>query len=126
MTQDETRELVSQISYKDWVFKLKPVGDTLYLQVQFKDGEEEWNGRKWLLSPHMTASEIVQTALLAVLTAEEHEAREKFTFRGRHVFGPHIDIEAKVATSELLDKRKPAPLPVYSAEEFLQDFDTWH
>lgn len=61
------------------------------LQLEFPDG---WKSRKWFLSPHMTKGELVQTCLKAVLTAEEHEAREKFLYRGRAVLGPHIDIEA--------------------------------
>jgi hypothetical protein len=35
----------------------------------------------------------VRTALKAVLTAEEHEARERFLFRGRAIFGPNIDVD---------------------------------
>lgn len=55
-----------------------------------------WNGRKWRLSPHMTDGEIVQTAFLALRTALEHEAREKFTFDGVTVFDPHYDIHKLV------------------------------
>lgn len=51
-----------------------------------------WKGRKWRLSRHMVDGEVVQTALTAVLYALEHEARERFTFRGHAVFGPHMDI----------------------------------
>lgn len=54
----------------------------------------EHRGRKWRLSPHMTRSEIVQTALMAVLAAVEHEAREEFRYRGEAIYGPHHDIEA--------------------------------
>ena len=56
-------------------------------------GKIEHKTRKWLLSRHMTKSEIVQTALKCVLTAIEHEARERFTYRGERVFGPHISID---------------------------------
>jgi len=65
---------------------------------------EEHKGRKWLLSQHMTDSEIVQTALLAVLVCEEHEARERFRYRGAAIFGPHQDVEDLV--------RHPAKLSV--------------
>jgi len=54
-------------------------------------------GRKWLLSHHMTHSEVVQTAFKAVLTAVEHEVRESFTYKGCAIFGPHYDIERLVA-----------------------------
>jgi hypothetical protein len=42
----------------------------------------------------MTRNEIVQTALLACLTASEHEVRERFTYQGHAIFGPHFDIDA--------------------------------
>jgi hypothetical protein len=53
--------------------------------------------RKWLLSRHMTTSEIVQTVFKCALTAMEHEAREHFTYRGSAIFGPHFNVEALVA-----------------------------
>lgn len=56
-----------------------------------------WEGRKWPISEYMTDGEIVQTAFKALLTALEHEAREKFTYRGVSVFDPHYDIEKLVA-----------------------------
>jgi len=52
------------------------------------------HGRKWLLSVHMTKSEVVQTAFLAVKTWLEHEAREAFTFEGCAVFSPHLSVDA--------------------------------
>lgn len=91
--------LLDQITYKDWaIIVAESDPGRYYLQTRFaapdnSTGEvESWSGRKWQLSTHMTDSEIVQTALKAVLTAEEHEAREKFLYRGRAIFGPHIDV----------------------------------
>lgn len=49
--------------------------------------------RKWRLSQHMIRSELVRTAFLAVMTAEEHEIRESFRYRGRPIFGPHVGVE---------------------------------
>lgn len=51
-------------------------------------------GRKFYLSPHMTDEEILQTALLAALVFEEHEAREAFRFDGARLFGPHKSMDA--------------------------------
>lgn len=56
----------------------------------------EWKGRRWRLSRYMTDGEIVQTAFLAIKTAEEHELRDKFTYRGVPIFGPHWDVDALV------------------------------
>lgn len=48
--------------------------------------------RKWLLSPHMTDSEIIQTAFKCASTSYEHRVREHFLYRGRRIFGPHFDV----------------------------------
>lgn len=86
--------------------------DGLCVQVAFTskcvktEEDKEWKGRKWYLSPHMTKSEIVMTCFKAVMTAVEHETREHFKFNGRHVFGPHINIEVLWAICDLEDTRK--------------------
>lgn len=54
----------------------------------------------------MTKSEFVRTCFLAVLQAVEHETRENFRYRGKAVFGPHIDVDALVEASKFLDKRE--------------------
>src|SRR5271157_3122541 len=112
----ELRALVSNIEYKDWTFVVKSFGlGDMYLQVRFKTvncrtGEPyEANGRKWLISQHAVASEVVGTAMKAVLTAEEHEIRECFKFRGKAVYNPHINIEALIAVSDSLEVRPPKP-----------------
>lgn len=63
------------------------------------------NSRKWALSEYMCESEIVQTALLAAITAEEHEAREAFRYKGKRVFNPHISVEALSEACETEDHR---------------------
>lgn len=88
------REALSQLKYKDWEFLLAV--DEAWLQVRFVDNGIPWGGRKWTLSRHMTKGEVVQTALKAVLAAEEHEAREKFLYRERAIFGPHYDVDRLV------------------------------
>ncbi len=80
--------------------------DGYFLQVEFKavdhvvwphaDVERSWTGRKWYISAHSTVGEIVQTALKAVLTAIEHEAREQFKYKGVAIFQPHINPDALV------------------------------
>lgn len=94
--------ILRDIKYKDWEFRLNEDAGCMTLQVEFAapdldDMHERriirHRGRKWRLSYHMTKSEIVQTALMAVLAAEEHEAREQFKYRGRAVFGPHFDVD---------------------------------
>lgn len=118
MKPREIQQIINGISYKDWNFKLGTKGNVIYLQVRFKaedndrPGEWDWHhGRKWMLSKHMTKSEIVQTALKAVLTAEEHEARERFKFLGEPIFGPHFDVVElfHLASGDSHDVRDPIP-----------------
>lgn len=49
--------------------------------------------RKWLISPHMTDSEIVFTAFKLCLTSMEHRTREFFTYKGERIASPHLDVE---------------------------------
>lgn len=70
-----------------------------YLQVEATEarcavtGEPiTWRGRKWLLSYHMTETEIVCTAFKALAAALDHELREHFTYKGARVFDPHRSI----------------------------------
>ena len=130
MTQNEIRFLLDQIEYKDWHFRLGVKGPVLYLQVVFQAPDnddpgrlEQQKGRKWMLSEHMTRSEIVLTALKAVLTAEEHEAREKFLYKGKAVFNPHFDIEKYVALAgeQALDVRADPASSRVKASELLCD-----
>lgn len=88
------RDILAHVSYRDWIFDVVRIGGAaIALRVSFTDSEtgEEWTGRKWYLSPHMTDSEVIQTALLAVLQAEEHEARERFRVDGQAIYGPHLN-----------------------------------
>lgn len=65
-----------------------------------------WQGRHWRLSEHMTDGEIAQTALKAVLTAIEHEVRERFTYMGIPVFDSHYDLDKLAALREDPDSIK--------------------
>lgn len=103
MTIAQLQDLLAPVAYRDWSFFVgADAGGRRYLQVRFNKacsvtGKScEQHGRKWWLSAHMTRSEVVATALKAVLTAEEHEAREAFRYRGEAIFGPHHDVEALV------------------------------
>lgn len=102
---DDVIRTLSQVHYKDWEFLFVITGDFGYLQIQFNAPDNDafikgtikrYHSRKWLLSQHMTKSELVTTALKAVLTAEEHEAREQFSYKNIRIFDPHVDVEALV------------------------------
>src|SRR5687768_12140871 len=68
----------------------------------------EQKGRKWYVSPYATESEVVQTALKAVLTFLEHEAREQFHYKGKAIFGPHLDVEALLQLADQTSHRAVA------------------
>lgn len=55
-------------------------------------GEHVLFGRKWHLARTAGESEVVRTALKAVLTWQEHEVREQFRYRGKGVFSPHLPV----------------------------------
>lgn len=63
--------------------------------------------RKWYVSDKACRNEVVQTALKCVLTSVEHEARERFTYRGKAIYGPHFDVDAlhRICAAGELDYR---------------------
>ena len=104
-------QILTEIEYKDWSFELHmlDVEGHAFLMARFTADGRDWTTRKYYLSPHMTRSEIIQTAFLCIKVAEEHETREKFLYRGKAIFGPHFDAEKLAALCEdpkHLDVRK--------------------
>lgn len=118
ITFSEIRDALNECSYPGFGFHVgtEDGGDVPpYLQVVCADGVDNvtgqpssWRGRKWRLSWYMTKSEVVQTAFFAVMTAIEHEARERFTYRGRAIFQPHwnVDVLANLMAITPVDARK--------------------
>jgi hypothetical protein len=101
-------------SFPGIALTLKHDGPRPYLQcvaaIRDNDTEDDQSiqrGRKWMLSPHMTRSEIVQTCLAAVFAFVEHEARERFLYRGEAIFGPHFNVEKlhELATAKAVELR---------------------
>ncbi len=108
---EKVSSILTNVKYLDWTFFVGMDDNRVYLQVQFDgidtftDTKEVQHGRKWLLSPHMTKNEIVQTAFKAVLTAMEHEVRESFFYRDKRIFGPHFDVDALWEIADRIDVR---------------------
>jgi len=98
--------ILKDVRFNDWEIIVRLDRHRAYLQVRAEEpcsvtGDmHRWSSRKWFLSPHMTESEVVQTAFLAVMTAVEHETREAFTYAGHAIFSPHYDIHKLVALHE--------------------------
>lgn len=99
--------LLSWISYAGCRFVHGQMGDGLFLQARsaIATGADIWSGRKWYVSPHATNAEVVQTALLAVLAVEEHEARERFLYLGKAIFHPHHSLEALLVAADSSETR---------------------
>ena len=96
----------------------------LLLQQDAKDPEGRWyfqievqrpdtytgemgvgRGGKAYLSPHMNVSELTRVAFGLFKAYDEHECREAFTWKGRAIFGPHVDSQALWEVAERLDFR---------------------
>lgn len=107
-------EVLKECRFGELKFLVRMDGQRPYLQLVADEMDphtgqpKQWQGRKWLLSFHMTRSELVQTLFKAVLTFIEHEVREQFTYRGVAIFDPHYDVEKLVllrAQQDALDVR---------------------
>lgn len=89
----------------------KKYGQRLYLQVAYLDtcrisGKlQEWKGRKWYLSSHMTPDEVIKTAFAACKATVEHEVMEGFTVDGKVLFNPHVSFEELISISHKEVKR---------------------
>src|SRR5579864_7229094 len=117
MTVTEMQNLFNQLEYKGFNFTVNCMGERPYLQLKWDSacvitGAFYKNtSRKWFLSEHMTKSELVQTAFKACLTAEEHEARENFKYKGEPIYGPHFNVDALhgLCRDHHLDIRESVP-----------------
>lgn len=99
MTFDELQTIVSQISFRDWEFRVMKKGDGYLLQVRFWAPDSTTGNptsvlqscRKWYVSQHASKAEVVRTAWKAVEAAVLHEAQELFLYRGLALYNPHLD-----------------------------------
>ncbi len=113
LSLEDMQMIVDQIKFRDWQFNLFNGGGHPYLKITFYDKDirtdhlELQHCRKWQLSPHMVPSEIVRTAHKAVLAAMEHEADERFTYKGVRVFDPHTDLNWIAANKPPISERNP-------------------
>jgi hypothetical protein len=109
-------EVLKEISYKP--------GYGLVLQRDQKDFKGRWyfqvrcdrpdsvtgeiamgHGGKAYLSPRMSKSELTRLIFGLFKAYEEHECREFFKWRGRAIFGPHVDSDALWEVAERFDYR---------------------
>jgi len=95
--------LLERCTFYGYEWAVRQSHGGVHLQATYSEPDiytgatETQHTRRWLLSPAMTDSEIVQTAFKCALTSFEHRAREGFTFRGARIFGPHFDVNDLVS-----------------------------
>jgi hypothetical protein len=105
-------EVLAACQYPGYTFIVRETHGGIVLQAKYLDPDiftetlETQLTRKWLLSPHMTYSEIVQTAFKCILTSMEHRAREHFLYKGRRIFGPHFNVDELHKICDRLDARE--------------------
>ena len=118
MRSNEMEKILGDIKFRDWEIQITTKGNgTIYLQVVFWTDDNwestgkmtEQRGRKWLLSEHMTKTEIVNTAWFAVKTVIEHEAREEFKYKGVDIYNSNIDVDSLLRIAHEEDVREPSP-----------------
>ena len=99
LTIGEVRALLNQVTYPHMQFLLEPIDDGFLIQLRCEMQDNDTGddsvqyGRKWHIGREYTPSHVIRTALMAVLAWEEHEARERFTYKTRRIFDPHFDVE---------------------------------
>jgi hypothetical protein len=101
MTIDQARAIIDNCSFYDYTFVVREsekngmVLQASYIEPDIVTGKPEVQlTRKWVLTPFMTKSEVVQTAFKCVITSMEHRTREHFRYKGKAIFGPHFDVDA--------------------------------
>jgi hypothetical protein len=108
---DAVRAVLAEVSYRDFEIGVEERAGGLELRVRRVEPDADTGapspqlGRRWPIERTATRGEIVQTAFKAVLTWEEHAAREAFRYRGERVFGPHLDVDALAVLAGAAPKR---------------------
>ncbi len=98
-TLKSIKNLINQVSYKDYEFNIFKKGDAFLIQVQFMGTDTDTGKvelqkcRKWYISAYSCDSEVVRSCFLAIRQAEEHELTENFKYKGIQVFNPHLDMD---------------------------------
>ena len=120
MTIDEVQKILDLINLGSCLytgnprFRLMRKGDGYLLQFVYDEADVEFpekgpvpqHCRKWYVSPFSTETEVVRTAFKAVEASMAHRLGEHFTYRGKQIHSPHLDVEALIFIAENQDKRK--------------------
>jgi len=98
MRFEQIEAIIADIKYKDWKIYLFQ-SPRLTIQVTWQDAcvvtgnMMEQESRKWFLdAEEITEDYVVNTVFKAIQNAEEHEVKERFNYKGKRVFNPHVSI----------------------------------
>lgn len=98
LTTADIRQILSEVEFGPCRYEVEPIEDGHLLRITATEPDartghpRNFNGRKWHLESDATRGAVVRTALKAALTWQEHETRERFTYRGKRIFGPHFEL----------------------------------
>lgn len=117
LTLAQVQEALSDVKFMDRKFLVMEKGDGFLIQMSYMEedvdnpgsGPTEQKTRKWYASPYMTETELVETCWAMVCRSQMHIAGEHFTYKGRRVYSPHFDIDARIALCDAgsFDAREP-------------------
>lgn len=121
--KEQIRQIIDRIELtcldKPFIIRLdqdQKGGDRLFVQIMYisrcvSTGKpEQWKGRKYYLSDHMTPDEVVKTVYTAFEQAVKHEVMEGFKVDGKILFNPHINFEEILKISNRTVKRSETKL----------------
>ena len=107
MTPGEMRKVLELCQYPGYTYHLSEVMyESPYLVCTYDEPNgvtgktEQRVTRRWMLTPEITPSELVETAFRCVLTAMEQRVREMFAYRGRPVMDWNHDVEMLVGVCD--------------------------
>jgi hypothetical protein len=101
LTVQKMGQIVADCQYKDWTIDVGSYGPSVYwIEVNFwrpdsVTGEmgPSQNMRRWPIESWRDSDYVINTIYKAIATAEEHEMRENFKYKGKPRFDPHIHTE---------------------------------
>ncbi len=112
----DVEAILSEVECEPYDLRVVQVGDArMAIQARLYREDVEtlamsWgSGGKFYVSPWSTREEIVQKALGACLAYANHEVRERFLWRGRRIFGPHISHDRLWDIAEDTVQRRKGP-----------------
>jgi hypothetical protein len=91
--------ILADVQFKDSAFAVEELPEGFHIQLRCEEADSDtgercmFHGRKWYIERGMTRSDVIRTAFKAMATWQEHEARDRFTYRGVPVFSPHSDVD---------------------------------